>query len=163
VFVRIATGLEWLAHGFNPTRTPVESFIKRSNVARAVAVDTLPMMPILVEMSISKANLDLVQGDDYVATVTVTNANGTPADISGYTAKAQIRQDVADEARRVDVEIATAVASPNVTLTIPHAITQTLTAASYVWDLQLTSAGGQITTILAGTVVVTREVTRAAV
>jgi hypothetical protein len=114
-------------------------------------------------MSVSKANLDVVQGDDYVATVSVTNADGSPADISGYTAKAQIRQDVADEARRVDVEITTAVASPNVTLTIPHATTQTLTAASYVWDLQLTSAGGQITTILAGTVIVTREVTRAAV
>ena len=109
----------------------------------------------------SQGNLTLYQGDDYSVYVVVTNADGTPADITGYTAKAQIRRDVADEARRVEVEIAASVASPNVNLSIPHAQTQALTG-SYVWDLQLTSPGGQIMTILAGAVIVTREVTRAA-
>ena len=111
-------------------------------------------------MSVTKANLDVMQGDDYAASVFITNADGTPADIDGYTAQAQIRRDVADEARRVEVEITTTVESPNVTLSIPHAQTQLLTASSYVWDLQLTSPTNGIVTVLAGAVVVTREVTR---
>lgn len=109
-----------------------------------------------------KAHLEIMQGDDYVAYVTVENADGTPADITGWTAKAQIRRDVADEARRVEIEITATVDSPEVTLTIPHAQTQNLTCSSYVWDLQLTSPEDMITTILAGVAVVTREVTRAA-
>ena len=113
-------------------------------------------------MPAGKANLDIFQGDDWSATVEVTNADGTPADITGYTAKAQIRRDVADEARRVEVEITTSVASPNVNLSIPHAQTQALSTGSYVWDLQLTSPADSIVTVLAGAVVVTREVTRAA-
>lgn len=113
-------------------------------------------------MPVTKGHLEIVQGDDYTAYVVVENADGTPADITGWTAKAQIRRDVADEARRVEVEIATSIDSPEVTLTIPHATTQNLTCSSYVWDLQLTSPENMITTILAGVVVVIREVTRAA-
>ena len=113
-------------------------------------------------MPVDKANLEIYQGTDWSATVTVLNADGTPADITGCTAKAQIRRDVADQARRVEVEITTAVASPVVNLSIPHAQTQALSCGSYVWDLDLTSPADLITTVLAGVVVVTREVTRAA-
>lgn len=107
----------------------------------------------------NRADLQIYQGDDYTALVTV--ANGLPPDqvIAGYTAQAQIRENVADEADVIVVEIATAVASPNITLTIPAAETSSL-CGEYVWDLQITAPGGPTTTILAGAVRVTQEVTR---
>jgi len=106
-----------------------------------------------------RGDLIIYQGDDWGATVSVFNGTA-PADITGYTAKAQIRQDVADNDADVDVEIVTAVTSPTISLTIPAAVTADM-CGDYVWDLQITSPAGQVTTILAGNVRVTQEVTRA--
>jgi hypothetical protein len=110
---------------------------------------------------LSKANLEIYQGDDYQGTVTVTNGS-TPPDqvLAGYTAQAQIRNGPADKNSAVVIQIQTAVTSPNVLLTIPKAQTVTLQKSPYAWDLQLTAPDGTITTILAGQVIVTPEVTR---
>src|SRR5262245_24921323 len=112
-------------------------------------------------MPVSKADLILYQGDDFAATVAVSNEDGTPADISTCTAQAQIRRAVADRDPVIVAEITAAVDTSTVTLSIPHTVTETL-SGRYTWDLQLTSGAGQITTILAGNVQVTLEVTRPA-
>ncbi len=108
---------------------------------------------------VSRADLSIYQGDDYAAVVTVTN--GLPPDevLAGFTAQAQIREDVADSTDEVLVEISTTVQSPYINLSIPRTETVNL-CGNYVWDLQVTSAEGSITTILAGNVRVTQEVTR---
>lgn len=108
----------------------------------------------------STANLDIYQGDDYPAFVAVADSDGAPADLTGYTAKAQIRVNVADRAPEVVVEIDCTITGSDIYLSIPHAKTIDLTGINYVWDLQLTSASGIITTILAGKVRVSLEVTR---
>jgi hypothetical protein len=106
----------------------------------------------------ARADLRIYQGDDYGAVVTVNG--GTPPDvIAGYTAKAQIREDTADACPDVAAEISAQVASPVVNLAIPSAVTANL-CGQYVWDLELTDPDGIVTTILAGNVVVTSEVTR---
>ena len=89
----------------------------------------------------------------------VTNEDGTAADIDGYTAKAQIRRAVADQEPEVAVEITTLVESPLINLSIPHTQTVAL-QGRYVWDLQIVSPTGGITTIVAGKVKLTPEVTR---
>jgi hypothetical protein len=109
----------------------------------------------------TRSDLSIYQGDDYSAIVTVRNADGTPADISGYTALAQIRRAPADADSVVVQTMTTVVASPNINLSLTNAQTQALTGR-YVWDLQIISSTGAITTILAGRVTVTAEVTRAA-
>jgi len=112
----------------------------------------------------SRADLLIYQGDDYAAIVLVT-ANGTPTPpppdqiIAGYSAKAQIREAVADAAPDVVVEMATIVESPYIRLSIPAIQTVNL-CNGYVWDLQVTSPEGGITTLLQGAVRVTQEVTR---
>jgi hypothetical protein len=108
----------------------------------------------------SQGDLNLYQGDDYDGTVLVQHEDGTPADISGYTARSQIRRAIADEDPEVAVEITTTVVSPEVFLHIPHDITATLSGA-YVWDLQLTTPSGTIITVAKGKVKLTYEVTRA--
>src|SRR5262245_51067592 len=107
------------------------------------------------------AHLYVYQGDDYAATVTVSNGDGTPADLSGYTAKAQIRRDVADVQPQVAAELSCTIDSPNIYLALTHDQTAAL-SGTLKWDLQLTeTASGVITTILAGSVPDTQEVTRA--
>lgn len=107
----------------------------------------------------SNADLNIYQGDDWTGIVTVVNNDGTPADISTFTAKAQIRRSIADSDPIVVVEITTVVSSPLVNLSIPHTVTTTL-SGSYVWDLQLVGPTGGVTTILKGRAKVEPEVTR---
>ncbi len=106
----------------------------------------------------ARADLRIYQGDDFGAVVTV-NGGEPPDVIAGYTAQAQIREDTADNCPDVAAEIATEVVSPLVNLTIPADVTVNL-CGQYVWDLQLIDPDGVVSTILAGNVVVTPEVTR---
>jgi hypothetical protein len=112
---------------------------------------------------ISRQDLSIYQGDDYQAMVNVVNADGTPADITGYSVAAQIRRKVADAASTVDAELVTEVESPTIKLFLGHEKTVQLSGV-YAWDLQLTeTATGFITTILTGKVTILQEVTREAV
>jgi hypothetical protein len=104
----------------------------------------------------NKANLAIYQGDDYAAVVTV---DGLP-DLTGFTAQAQIRLGPADNNPIVVVEIDTALALPNqINLVIPESITRQLSGI-YMWDLQITDPVGITSTLLAGNVIVTQEITR---
>ena len=108
----------------------------------------------------SKADLSIYQGDDYGAEVSVFNADGSAADLTGAAAKAQIRVDTADKAPAVVVEMTTVVSGARVTISLLKAETAKLTRPAYVWDLQLTMPSSAVVTILSGRVTVTPEVTR---
>src|SRR5215472_6539176 len=104
-------------------------------------------------------NISIHQGDDWTANLTVRNQDGTLADISTFTAKAEIRDGYAETGADVLAEITTTIASPTVNLTLGHTQTASLPSGRYVWDCQLISSGGLITTIAAGEAVVVAEVT----
>ena|SRR5215471_5979839 len=106
-------------------------------------------------------NLEIYQGDDYAAEITVTDSDdAAAADLTGYTTQAQIRRGPADEYPDIVVRFAVAMTLPNlVTLTIPHDLTAQL-VGRYIWDMQLTDPSGYMQTLVAGDVVVTKEVTR---
>lgn len=108
------------------------------------------------------ANLSIYQGDDYAADVTVFEAdNTTPADLTGYTAQAQIRTQAGDSCANPAATFAVTIVLPNtITIQLSHDQTKALTRSGYVWDLQAINADGWITTLLAGSVQVTREVTK---
>jgi len=114
-------------------------------------------------MAVKSCDLAIYQGDDWSASVTVLRGDLTPADLTGYTATSQIRAGVADQAPMVAAVIQATIVLPNfVSLYLPHAQSVLLPGSDYRWDVQLVSPSGQITTILAGEVLVTQEVTRAA-
>jgi hypothetical protein len=106
------------------------------------------------------ANLDVYQGDDFIATITVLSTDGTAADLTGYTAQSQIRIGPADSSPQVSAVFQCTINSNNITIVLPHTVTLTLTKPSYVWDLQITDASNWNTTLLAGAVNVTKDVTR---
>lgn len=107
--------------------------------------------------------LRIYQGDTVNEVVTVTD-NGQPAVLTGYSAAAQIRVDVADLAP--DPPTASFACTVNeaagtVRLRMGGAETALLPSGPLVWDLQLTAPApdGTVSTVLRGPVYVGREIT----
>lgn len=104
-------------------------------------------------------NLSLYQGDSYVwqYVVWADQCGGVPADLTGVTAAAQIRD---QPGGTTVVELICEVMAPN----IIH-VTLTAEAAAGLparggWDLQLTYADGMVVTLVAGWVTVAPDYTR---
>lgn len=106
------------------------------------------------------AGLDLViyQGDDFRIRLGMRELGGTPVDLTGATARAQIRRTPADA--EVVAEFVCAITGPgDIDLHLPHDITATLTGDG-AWDCQVTYPSGDVTTMAYGAVHTTPEVTR---
>ena len=111
-----------------------------------------------------RADIAIYQGDDEGWMVFVDQGDEamTPADLTGYTAKAQIRRDCADRANSLIADMNAAVTDAlagEVVLTIAHTVTETIKCGGYVWDMQLVSATGVVQTVVGGRATVTCQVT----
>jgi hypothetical protein len=107
----------------------------------------------------SRVDLRIYAGDDVTVKVNVNNPDGTPADLTGATAKAQVRARAADVAALAD--FTTAVDASGFVLLGLDAAATAMLPAQCVWDCELMFAGGSpVTTIAAGSVRVRAEVTR---
>jgi hypothetical protein len=106
--------------------------------------------------------LNVYQGDDYTAVVSVTDLDGQPIDLTGYTLSAEVRRDVADRSSTAPAcTFTTTVSGNEVQLELAHAVTASLAEQLYVWDLQSIAPSGRYFTLVDGTLVVRKEVTRA--
>jgi len=107
------------------------------------------------------ADLAIYEGDDYICQITVMYEDGTtPADLTGYAAKAQIRTAVADSAPTVTAEFNASISGNVITLILPHTQSSQLRGTAFMWDAQITSPSNWITTLLCGAVNVTQDITR---
>lgn len=112
-------------------------------------------------------DIELYQGDSYDLFFRVKARDNTGSlvyqDLTGCTAKAQIRPNAASTT--VSVEMSATI-SDQTTLTggvllhITAVQSAALTITNGVWDVQITYPSGDVRTVLAGTVIVTAEVTR---
>lgn len=114
---------------------------------------------------VQRLALHIPQGSDYVHTFLYTETDGiTPINLTGFTARLQIRQDY--ESVNFEYEATTAndltINGPlgQIDLQIPNATTAAWTWDEGVYDLEIVSATSVVTRILQGTVSVSREVTR---
>lgn len=89
----------------------------------------------------------------------------TPFDLTGYTARMMVRKSW--DSTTVNASISTASGGIDIvplegkiTMTIAHTVTESMTASPYVYDLELTSPAGVVTTILSGKFTVLRDVSR---
>ena len=106
------------------------------------------------------ANLYIDQGTDFSITVDVTDSAGDILNLSGYTAAAQIRKTY--ESSAISETFATSIAQSTgqVTLSLTDTHTSGLTGGRYVYDLNITSSGGNTSRVIEGQAIVTPGVTR---
>lgn len=123
-------------------------------------------------MSAGTANITIEQGATFAQPVQLKDSSDTARNLSGYTAKAQIRS-----ANRIDLltdELTgtestgagkIAFSKSDVSLPGPDTVTLNLTAAetaaidanSGIWELQITSSGGVVERILEGSVTINKQ------
>lgn len=90
-----------------------------------------------------------------------TDADGTPADLTGYTALMHIRATV-DAGLALAVTPTIDVPTGVITVTIPAADTSTLVLPEYIYALELTAGGGEpVLRLVQGKIIVSPEVVRA--
>lgn len=92
-------------------------------------------------------------------------ADGANVNLTGYTARMQIRPTAASATTTLSLttentRIALGGAAGTITLTISATDTASIAAGRYVYDLELVSAGGIVTRLLQGVVTVSANVTR---
>src|SRR4051812_24463532 len=104
-----------------------------------------------------QTDLPMYQGDTFAAIVEVENADGTPADLTGYTVASQIRRGPADLAPEITAVIAAVILPPgSISLSLTAEQTSLLPIQENLyWDLELTAADDVVTTVLSGSVLVT--------
>jgi hypothetical protein len=104
------------------------------------------------------------QGATFTLPLVWKQADGTPVDLTGYSAQMDVRTSKTAETAVVELttingRITLGGATGEITLMIPATITATLDPAAYVYDLELIQ-GVTVYRILEGTFVVDGEVTR---
>ena len=105
-------------------------------------------------------NIFIDQGTDFTMTVDVQNALGNALDLTGFTLAAQIRKTYGSSNVSATFTTAHNGANGQVTMTLPDATTTALDAGRYVYDLVITSSGGDKTRVVEGQATVTPGVTR---
>tara|TARA_Y100000004_G_scaffold158530_1_gene184864 strand:- start:1945 stop:2277 length:333 start_codon:yes stop_codon:yes gene_type:complete len=106
------------------------------------------------------ANIFIDQGTDFSITVDVTDSAGNVLDLTGYSAAAQIRKTYSSSNVSQTFTSSHNNAGGAVTLSLNDTQTTALEAGRYVYDLNITSAGGVTTRVVEGQAVVTPGVTR---
>jgi hypothetical protein len=107
----------------------------------------------------TKANLLIDQGSDFSTTITITDDEGLPVDLSEYTGAAQMRKHYTS-AISYNFNVAVGSGDGTVTLSMTYAQTANIASGRYVYDCELLSSANVTSRILEGIVTVTPEVTR---
>lgn len=110
-------------------------------------------------------NITCQQGATLKRTLTWLEPNKNPINVTGYTARMQVRATV--DASSTILELTTAnnrITLGGITgaidLLVPATTTANLTPGLYVYDLEMVSGGGEVSRIVEGNFVVKAEVTR---
>lgn len=117
-------------------------------------------------MSAAQYDLVIEQGATWSQSVQwKTGSPATAVNLSGYTARMQLRSSVSTSAAALSLttengRIALTANTGTITLSVSATDTAALTAGRYVYDLELVSGGGQVTRVMEGVVTVSAEVTR---
>ena len=86
--------------------------------------------------------------------------NGTPWNLTGYTFAMQVRRSTSSNTTLLNIDDATMTSVGHVSVSIPAAIMDNVPAGRWVYDIELTSSGEEVTRILEGRFIVTAQVTQ---
>jgi hypothetical protein len=107
----------------------------------------------------TKANLVIDQGSTYSTDLSLTDENGDPLNLNGYSANSQIRKWYSSTNAAATFTTTINSTTGVITLGLTANQTSNLVAGRYVYDVELTE-GGEISRIVEGIVTVTPQVTR---
>ncbi|NBW68497.1 MAG: hypothetical protein EBR47_07405 [Betaproteobacteria bacterium] len=115
-------------------------------------------------MAASTYDIAAEQGTNYAATLTYANSSGTAINITGYSARMQVRRSAGSSSAVLTLTNASGItlggAAGTVAIAIPAAALAVVAAGNYVYDLELVSGAGVVTKLISGDFIVTGEVTR---
>lgn len=106
----------------------------------------------------TKANLVIDQGATFSADLTLTDENGDPLNLNGYSANSQIRKWYTST-NAINFSTSINTTSAVITLSLTANQTANITAGRYVYDLEI-SSGATVSRVVEGIVTVTPNVTR---
>jgi len=116
-------------------------------------------------MAAGRTDIYIEQGATFRQVFTWENSVGTPINLTGYTARMQIRSTI--DAAVISATLTDANggltlggAAGTISLYLSDTATTALTITSGVYDLELVAPGGDVTRLVQGGVSVSREVTR---
>jgi hypothetical protein len=108
----------------------------------------------------TKANLVIDQGSTYSTTLNLTDENGDPLNLDGFTAKSQIRKWYTSS-NSIFFSTSINSISGQITLSLTALQTANLVATRYVYDVEITETStNAVSRIVEGIVTVTPEVTK---
>lgn len=107
------------------------------------------------------ANIVIDQGSDYSSTVDVEGSNGTPYDLTGYTARGQVRKTYTSSTSYPFLLTINNPSAGQINMLLPRATTGTMKAGRYVYDIEIVETNtGTVTRVVEGQVEITPRVTR---
>ena len=149
------------AHGVPPNWR-----VKVTNVLGMTDINSTDNYQIATDVTSTTITINSINSLSYKTYVSggVVEYN-QPVDLTGYTGRMQIRSDI--DSATVIAELTTANGGvlidntlKTITLTMPAATTTAFTFTTAVYDLELVSAGNQVTQFCGGILTLFKEVTR---
>lgn len=108
----------------------------------------------------SNFDIEIYKGDYLPLSVTLVQPNGTPLNLTGYTAQAHIRSNYGDEFVYAFTVTIPAPSTGKIDIVLPSNVSAGIAPGTYIWDFQVKEPSGNIRTYLAGDVAVYDEVTK---
>lgn len=109
-------------------------------------------------MSVPAVNIEIEQNADFTSTFTITNSDGTVYNLSNATAAAKMKKHpTAGTAYTFTTSVTSS--TGEIALSMTDVVTAGIPAGRYLYDILVTSAGGEKTRVIQGMATVTAGIT----
>jgi hypothetical protein len=106
-----------------------------------------------------KANIIIDQGTDFAAVIDLQTTSSAPFNLIGHTVAAQMRKNYSSSTATT-FNCSHNGADGQISITLGKAVTTVLEPGRYLYDIEITTAGGSVTRVVEGTATVTPGMTR---
>lgn len=109
-------------------------------------------------------DIEIEQGANFILSLVWNQSNGSPVDLTNYTARMQVRKSKGSATAELDISTSDYItlgdALGTIDINVPAAVTAALNFTSGVYDLELVAGNGNVYRFLEGCVELSKEVTR---
>jgi len=107
------------------------------------------------------ANLTIDQGSDFYSSISVEGSNGLPFDLTGHTARGQIRRNYTSSTAYPFTALINDPTAGEIVISLGNTATSQMKPGRYLYDIEIVQANtGERTRVVEGQVEVTPGVTR---